>query len=133
MARLVEMNRPLTLDEIPGELLAELGLRPGGATGASYRCSDPVAFLIPLTEVAAPTGRRLNREALASVLRGFKDGDAIPPVVVFREPEADTATLLDGLHRLRASAAVGYTMIPCTQPSRGDAEVVYCYAPTNSD
>jgi hypothetical protein len=37
--------------------------------------------------------------------------------VIFREPEAATATLLDGLHRYRLSLALGFTLIPAIQPS----------------
>jgi hypothetical protein len=47
------MNRPLTLEHIPIDLLAEYGLRPGGATRPSYRSSDPNAVLVSLSEVEA--------------------------------------------------------------------------------
>jgi hypothetical protein len=33
-------------------------------------------------------------------------------VVVFREPGAVTAALIDGLHRYRVSAALGFPSIP---------------------
>jgi hypothetical protein len=79
--------RPLTLDDVPDELLAEVGLSRGCAPGASYRCSDPGAFLVPLAEVVGPA-RKLNREALRSFLCAVRDGIARPPVVVFREPGA---------------------------------------------
>jgi hypothetical protein len=118
--------RPLTLDDVPDELLAEVGLSRGCAPGASYRCSDPGAFLVPLAEVVGPA-RKLNREALRSFLCAVRDGIARPPVVVFREPGAATATLLDGLHRWRASSALGFSAIPCTQPNRDDAKLCYRY------
>jgi ParB-like chromosome segregation protein Spo0J len=90
------MDRPLTLEHIPDELLAEYGQR--------------------------------RRGAIRDLLRGIRDDVPIQPVVVFREPGAGTAMLLDGLHRLRLSQALGFVAIPTTQPSREDAELRYRYA-----
>ena len=120
-------RRPLTLDDVPDKLLAEYGLRRGAATGPSYRCTDPAGALVPLIEVIGPTHRKLNEEALRSLLRGVRDGADLPPIIVFREPGAAVATLLDGLHRVRLSLAVGFAVIPTTQTSREDAELVYRY------
>jgi hypothetical protein len=36
----------------------------------------------------------------------------VPPVVLFREPGAVTAALLDGLHRYRVSLSLGFASIP---------------------
>lgn len=118
----------MTLDDVSDELLAEYGLPGGGATAASYRCSDQTALLVPLAEVIGPR-RMLNVDAVRSLLRGVRDGVELPPIVVFREPGAATAALLDGLHRWRVSLALGFLAIPATQPSRDDAELVYCYPP----
>jgi len=112
------MDRHLTLEHISDELLAEYGLRRGGATRPSYRSSDPNAVLISLAEIGGPQARNLNEQAIRDLLRGIRDDAPIPPVVVFREPGAATATLLDGLHRWRLSQALGYIAIPTTQPSR---------------
>jgi hypothetical protein len=120
-------ERSLTLSDVPESQLAELGLWRGWATEASYRCADPAAFLTPLAELVGPPARRLNRETLASILAAIRDGAALPPVVVFREPDAATATLLDGMHRWRVSLALGFSSIPCTQPSRDDAKLCYRY------
>jgi hypothetical protein len=78
-------RRPLTLDDVPDVLLAELGMSPDWAAGGSYRCADSAAFLTPLADLVAPT-RKLNREALTLLLTAIRDGTALPPVVVFREP-----------------------------------------------
>jgi hypothetical protein len=119
-------RRSLTLDEIPAELLTEYGLHRGCATAPSYRCTDPQSILVPVAEITAGV-RKLNADALRSLLRGVRDGHDLPPVVVFREPGAAAAALLDGLHRLRISVALGFVSIPATQPSRDDAELVYRY------
>jgi hypothetical protein len=119
-------QRSLTLHDVPDDLLAEVGLARGGATTVSYSCTDAAAFLTTLGELVGPI-RMLNREALVSILCGIRDGTALPPVVVFREPGATKATLLDGLHRWRASSALGFSAIPCTQPSRDDAKLCYRY------
>jgi hypothetical protein len=46
--------RVLTIDDIPDELFADYGLRRGGAVAPSYRCTDPQAVLVPVTELTAP-------------------------------------------------------------------------------
>src|SRR5450759_2222560 len=53
-------RRPLTLDCVPDELLAECGLRPGGAKAPSYRCTDPSAILVPVASVIGRIDRKLN-------------------------------------------------------------------------
>jgi hypothetical protein len=121
------LKRVLTLDSVPGDLLAEYGLWRGGAGAASYRCIDPHAVLVPIAEITAPA-RKLNPDALRSLLRGVRDGDNLPPVVVFREPGAVSAALLDGLHRYWVSVALGFSSIPAIQVSRKDAEAGYRYA-----
>jgi hypothetical protein len=112
------VKRLLTLDSISNELLAEFGLARGTVTVTSYRCTDPTAVLVALARVTGPDRRLLS---------GVRDGAALPPVVIFREPGAATATLLDGLHRYRLSLALGFTLIPAIQPTRDDAELCYRY------
>jgi len=118
------LNRPLTIHGIPDELLAAYGLRRGGATTPSYRSNDPDAVLMPLAEVTGPEHRKLNEDALRSLLRGLRDGAELPPIIVFREPCAASAVLLDGMHRWRLSLALGFAAIPAIQPTRDDAELV---------
>jgi hypothetical protein len=60
------------------------------------------------------------------LLRGVRDDD-VPAVVVFREAGAVTAAVLDGLLRFQVSRALGFVLIPATQPSREDAEPCYGY------
>jgi hypothetical protein len=81
---------------------------------------------VPVPEITAPV-RKLNPDAVRSLLQGVRDGADLPPIVVFRESGAATATLLDGRHRLSVSLALGFVSIPAMQPSREDAELVYCY------
>jgi hypothetical protein len=84
--------------------------------------THPRAVLVPVAEFTVPV-RKLNPDALRSMERGVRDGwGVLPPVVVFREPGARTAALLDGLPRYRVSAALGFASIPATQSSREDAD-----------
>jgi hypothetical protein len=124
--------RDLTLAEVPDELLKELGLRPNCLRAETYACSDSTAVLIPLAEISAPPNRLLNREALRTVLIRMRDDLPLDPVPVFREESWEIATLLDGMHRLRASAALGFPMMPCRLVPRADAEVIYGVQPPNN-
>ena len=89
-------RRPLTLDCVPDELLAECGLRRGAAMTPHYCCTDPAAVLVPLADVVGPMQRKLNRDDLAKILRGFRDGDDIPPVLAFCEPDPPGIHLIHG-------------------------------------
>lgn len=115
------MSGPLTLDGVPDELLAECDLRPGGATSEAYRCTDRAAVLAPLAVVCGPQARLLNRERLVKILRGFRDGADLPPVVAYAEATAGAIELLQGVHRWRASLAYGFTYIPCVLVSLTEA------------
>jgi hypothetical protein len=53
--------------------------------------------------------------------------------VVFREPGAASAALLDGLHRWQMSRALGFVEIPTVQASLEDAELVYQYRQPGND
>lgn len=121
------MERPLTLDGVPDAMLAEYGFTRGEATEAAYRCVSPVAVLIPLADLIFPAERKLNEDAVRSLLAGVRDRSPIEPVPVVREPGAAKATLLDGMHRFQVSKAVGFTAIPCTYLSCSHAEVMYGY------
>lgn len=96
------------------ELLAECGLSRGGARAPSYRCAECAAVLIPTLDVVGPTRRKFYHDDRAKSLRGFRDGDRIPPVEVFHEMQTEPAAyhLLDGMHRWRASQALGFAMLP---------------------
>jgi hypothetical protein len=99
------------------------------ATTPSYRCADPKAILIPIADVIGPGHRKLNRDALADILRGFLDGDDIPPVEVFMEPHTHEVHLLHGAHCWQASLAFGFVQIPCEPKTREFAEVARGYPP----
>ncbi len=85
MRRKESQLRPLTLDYIPDELLSEYALRRGAATEPSYRSTDPQSVLAPVAEITVPV-RKLNEDALRSLLHSVRDGDSLPPVVMFRKP-----------------------------------------------
>jgi hypothetical protein len=126
MRRKEAVMRLLTLDSVSDELLAEFGIARGKVTARNYRCTDPSTAFVPLADIIGPN-RKLSEDALRSLLSGVRDGAALPPVVIFREPGAATATLLDGLHRYRLSLALGFALIPTIEPSREDAELCYRY------
>ena len=73
--------------------------------------------------------RKLNREALASILRGFRDNDDIPPVEVFCEPDPPAVHLLHGAHRWRASLTFGFSQLPCEPKTRSFAKEFRGYPP----
>jgi ParB-like chromosome segregation protein Spo0J len=83
-----------------------------------------------LYQVIGPGHRKLNEDALRSLLCAVRHRAPLPPVVVFREPGAATTMLLDGLHRWKVSAALGVNMIPCMLTTREDAELLYRYGET---
>jgi ParB-like chromosome segregation protein Spo0J len=95
---------------------------------ASYRCSDVNAVHVPVEEIIAPFGRKLNEQALRKVLAGIREDAAIDPVVVFHEPGASRTFLLDGMHRWRVSVNLQYLVIPCRFVTREEAEVSYGYS-----
>jgi hypothetical protein len=121
------VKRLITLDSISDELLTECALACGTVTATSYRCTDPTVVLLALAQVTG-SDRKFHEDALRRLLSDVRDGAALPPVVIFREPGAATATVLDGLHRYQLSVALGFTSISATQPSRDDAELSYGYA-----
>jgi hypothetical protein len=118
-------KRPLSLRAISEAMLAEYGLKPGGAD--SYRCDDLTARPFWISNVLAPQGRGLNEEAVRSLLRGVRDRAALPPVVVVAEGVAELVTLLDGLHRYQVSIALGFRSISCVQVSADEAVDGYGY------
>jgi hypothetical protein len=116
-------ERPLTLDGVPADMLARFDLAAGIGGQQAYRCEDPRAELVPIAAIVLMNpDRRLHRESLESILKGFRSGAALPPVQGYREPGATAVTLLAGMHRLAASRAVGFPMIPCELVTREDAE-----------
>jgi len=126
-------RRPLTLTEVTDELLAGCGLRRGGATTRSYRCVAEHTLQLAIDRLVLPTGRKLNRETLIQILSGFRNRDALPSVPVFHDVEANTVTVLDGMHRVAASRAFGFADIPCTPVSAEDAELLYGFRPPRFD
>jgi hypothetical protein len=121
-------RRPLTLDDVSNELLAEYGLVRGSSTAASYCCTDPSAISVPLTDVIGPK-RRLNEDSVRNLLRGLRDGADIPPVEVYYDPDDATVNLTDGLHRWRVSLALGFSSIPCKPVQRAFAIEFRGYQP----
>lgn len=120
-------RRALDIVDVSDELLHEVGLVRGCRTGQCCYRYNAADEAVPLRKLLGLPDRWLNRADVASILIGIRDGAAIPPVVAFREPGADVATLLHGLHRCRASVAVGFRAVPAILVSREEATDVYGY------
>lgn len=60
------------------------------------------------------------RRRVGEILDGFRRGDAIAPVEVFRLPAGSTFSheLVDGCHRFYCSVAVGFTHVPVVEVPR---------------
>jgi ParB-like nuclease domain len=86
---------------------------------------------IPVTSVLGPTiapgGRGYKVERLRNILAAIAAGKPLPPVPIYLEPVDGRVILLDGAHRLAASAACGYPEIPCRPVTRSEAEEFYRY------
>jgi hypothetical protein len=72
----------------------------------------------PLSRSPGPMHRKLNEEALRSLLCAIRDGIDLPPIAVFRDPGATTAAPLDGLCRGQVSLRSGL--------HPGLPSIVYC-------
>src|SRR6185437_8794275 len=101
-------------------MLSEFGLSPGNAP--PYRCADPKAVPIPVSELHWPRGRGLDPARLRRVLGIIARREPLAPVPVYREPGSPVAVVLDGAHRLAVSIALGYDTVPCELLSRDEAE-----------
>jgi hypothetical protein len=108
------MRDPSDLAGVPAELLAAYGLPPGKAFASSYRCSDPTAQKIPISGISYPQAKALDRDAVVRVLVNLRQQRDVDPIIVCRRPEAFDFTLVEGLHRLAVSVALGYVTIPAT-------------------
>lgn len=120
-------ERPLTLAAVPLALLAEYGLPEAAAGRDSYRCDDAGVTLVAIKNTRAPLARMLNEAAVRGLLRGIRANASIPPIHVISEQ--GKVRLLNGLHRLRVSIAVGFTQIPARFLSLEEAEGAYGYSP----
>ena len=91
----------------------------------SYFYTHTKAILTPTVQIVMQPGI-LNLGRAAQLSREIRDGDDLPPVVVFREPKTAVATLLDGSF-WRICLALGYPSMSTWQPTRADAELTYRY------
>jgi hypothetical protein len=82
---------------------------------------------VPMDQIEAPrrslshgvfnNDYRLAEERVGKILRGFRDGDALPPVEVVRlgDGSACTYRLHHGAHRFYRAVAAGYSHIPAVE------------------
>lgn len=111
-------------------MLAEYGLLSSMAGRRSYRCTRPGATFVPTVELTWSRDSPLSEERVRSILTGIRDNVDMPPAVAFRERgDGRTVVLLDGLHRVRVSIAVGLTHVPCRLVDRSVAEFAYGVPP----
>jgi hypothetical protein len=89
---------PLSLGDVPNEMLIECGLSRGAVEGSSCRCAEPDAIFVPLADLIVPGMRDLSEGRVRRLLCAVRDQVELPAVVICREPRAARATLLDGLY-----------------------------------
>jgi len=82
------------------------------ASATSFTCTDPQALRIPVTGIAYSHDYRLRRATAGDLLQRIHHEVALDPIVVTRRPGNCEFVLIDGLHRLLVSIAVGFPSIP---------------------
>jgi len=77
----------------------------------------PIRSVMPLHGRVLEHGMFRGREEVVQILHGFKEGSAIPPVLVVPlRPEAGFShRLFSGAHRFYCALAAGYTHIPAIE------------------
>jgi hypothetical protein len=118
--------------ELDGDWLVAAEMSGFVPTSKAYRTSKSIDKNATIREICigdiGPVHRNVGifrdspagipvRERVIKILRGFRSGDAIPPVkVVENKPgSAHRYKLTDGTHRLYCSIAVGFTDIPAVE------------------
>jgi len=110
---------------VSGAMLVEFDLTP--ARAPPYRCQEPDAAAIPLSELRWPHNRALDPARLRRILGAIASRTPLPAVPVYREPNAATAVVLDGAHRLAIALALGYSSVPCKLLSLQESKDGYRY------
>ena len=113
--------------EVPDDWWNESGM--GDPTlfslGQSFHPGEPEypngkVLMLPLVDVCVKPrclgefGVFRNREDVVRILKGFRDGDPIPPVEV-RHIDGSRYALYHGQHRFYCSVAAGFTHVPAVE------------------
>lgn len=118
--------------ELDGDWLVAAGMSGFVPASKAYRISKLLGENTSIQEIRiediGPVHRSVGifrdspdgipvRERVINILRGFRSGDAIPPVkfVENKPGSAHRYKLTDGTHRLYCSIAVGFTHIPAVK------------------
>ncbi len=108
----MNFDQTTTIAAISAEMLAAHGLTRNRAAATSFKCTVSQALRIPVTGIAYSHDCRIRRDTAADLLQRIHHEDALDPIVVTRRPGNCEFVLIDGLHRLLVSIAVGYPSIP---------------------
>lgn len=107
--------------DVPDEWFVEAGFVGDRPKGSSYRATpseyDLSVGIVPVSSVRPPRRNPgvvgLHRPRSVSILRGFLEGDAIPPLRVYDVPDGTFRYRVgEGYHRFHLSIAVGFTHLP---------------------
>jgi hypothetical protein len=105
-------NRPSSFEAIPSELLAAHGLQRNHAAASCFNCTDPAALRIPTSGIDHPADYQIKWDTAGHLLQRIHDQGAIDPIIVTRRPGHCEFVLIDGLHRLLVSIAIGFPSMP---------------------
>jgi len=97
-------------------LIAGAGLAEFHPRSVSFRCEDPQALLVPLSDIQGPNRTSIAEERAHSILTAISQDIPLPPVEV-HEPPSQTAGnhrygLRNGFHRYHIALALGFSHIP---------------------
>ena len=117
------------IDALPDDWWDEAGMTgfvPNGLTFRIGPCEPRLdlerrpVLILPINDVEPLEGRRLtygmfrDKESVLKILRGFRNGDAIPPIQVVKLPDGAPFShrIYNGAHRFYCSVAAGFTHVP---------------------
>ena len=109
---MTNQTKTTPFDPIPAELLAAHGLQRNSAAASSFNCTDPEALRIPTSGIDHPADYQIKWATAGHLLQRIHDQHALDPIVVTRRPGRCEFVLIDGLHRLLVSIAIGFPSMP---------------------
>lgn len=104
--------------EIPDEWWIASGIANFKVNVEGYRSTSPSPVMIRIEAIRPPRRNPgviwFERERMEAILKGFVNGDYLPPIEVNETPDDKEFRyrVQNGFHRYHASVAVGFRMIP---------------------
>jgi hypothetical protein len=110
-----------TLNSELAELVAKAELSnfvPKNASYVALSDQDQEVRVVPIAHIEVfergPGVANFGLERALAVLKGIRDGSALPPIEVHALEQNDRYTLYDGFHRYHLSRFLGFRCIPIT-------------------